>query len=263
MAADVAGPSGDRSDPTSVDDARRLVLVWYRRARMAQIAHSRAAERARRVSLLLGVPAATLSALVGSAVLADVASGLQVLVGMLALLAAVLVSIQTFVRMDDRSREHETASRAFGRVRRQLGQLGATGGQDRGALEAGLTAAHEAYDQASEGTPTVPDRIWDVVKATGDDYWPDEFTRSDPPTQAEQGRGPGWVVGAGLRVVALQYKVESYRGERHPASRPVNCPATHTTLPTPVNSAVLRSTTRVGAAVRCLANAARNPHPRS
>jgi hypothetical protein len=191
MAADVADSAGTRSDPAAVDDARRLVLVWYRRARIAQIAHSRAAIRARRVSLLLGVPAAALSALVGSAVLAYVASGLQVLVGMLALLAAVLVSIQTFVRMDDRARDHETASRAFGRVRRQLGQLGATAGQDRNALETGLTAAREACDQASEGTPTVPDRIWDAVKATGAGYWPDEFTRPDPPTQPEKDRQPG------------------------------------------------------------------------
>jgi hypothetical protein len=191
MDADVTDSLGARSDLAAVDDARRLVLVWYRRARIAQIAHSRAAAGARGVSLLLGAPAAALSALVGSAVLADVASGLQVLVGMLALLAAVLVSIQTFVRMDDRARDHETASRAFGRVRRQLGQLGATGGQDRNALEAGLTAAREAYDLAAEGTPTVPDRIWDTVKATGAGYWPDEFTRPDPTTHPENGQRPG------------------------------------------------------------------------
>jgi hypothetical protein len=156
-------------------DLRLLTLAWYRRARVAQLAHARQAGRLRKWNWWLGIPAAVLSALVGSAILSNLSGGAPSLVGMASLTTAVLVALQTFLRLDDRVRSHEAASRAFGQVRRNLGQLGAVMGRSRELLDEQLTDIRAVYDRVSDGTPNVAARVWASAKKQGADYWPEEF----------------------------------------------------------------------------------------
>ena len=160
-----------------VDDGelRSLVLAWYQRARVAQLAHALAASRSRRLQLYLGAPAAVLSATVGASVLADVTGAWRVATGVLSLLAAVLIALQTFLRPDDRVREHEAASRSHGAIRRELGQLGAFRGGLRDEVDRRLNSIRASYDRASGSSPNVPDRIWARVHASAEAYKPTEF----------------------------------------------------------------------------------------
>lgn len=157
-------------------DLRQLVLIWYLRSRKAQLGHSQSASALRRVSWLLGISSAVLSALVGSAVLADVQSSAPVVVGLVGLLSASLIAVHTFMRTDDQVRQHEVASRAFGQIRRHLGQLGSDAGLTRPDLQASLSQIRLKYDEIAEGTPNVSVRIWARVSAASHEYFPDEFS---------------------------------------------------------------------------------------
>ena len=92
---------------TADGDLRLLILTWYRRARLAQLAHAKAASRARSGSLLLGIPTVALGAVVGSAIFATINEAprkeWQIAAGLLSLIVAVLAAFQTFLRLDERS----------------------------------------------------------------------------------------------------------------------------------------------------------------
>ncbi|WP_187365831.1 SLATT domain-containing protein [Trebonia kvetii] len=147
------------------EDLRVLILAWYRRVRLANQAHAEAGSHARRNSMLLGIPAVTLSAVVGSAIFATIDKTpnryLQIAVGLLSLTTAVLAAFQTFLRLDEQVREHEVASRSFGAIRRELGQLGAIAHHNREETESRLEKVRERYDQASAASRNVPQKIWD------------------------------------------------------------------------------------------------------
>jgi hypothetical protein len=160
-------------------DLRLLIVTWYRRARLAQLAHAKASSRARRGSILLGVPTVALAAIVGSAIFASInqapGNEWKILAGLLSLVSAVLAALQTFLRLDERSREHEAASRAFGVIRRELGELGAIAQQSRESVIARLDHIRQAYDRTAEASRNAPDGIWADLSVPAGSFWPPEF----------------------------------------------------------------------------------------
>ncbi len=172
------------------EDLRILILAWYRRARLANQAHAQAASRARHNSFLLGIPAVALSAIVGSAIFATIDKTpnryLQVAAGFLSLVTSALTALQTFLRLDDQVQNHESASRAFGAIRREIGQLGAIAHHSRQEAESRLNEIRKEYDQASAASRNVPQKIWDKFAVSANIFWPPEFSSwpeapTDPP----------------------------------------------------------------------------------
>jgi len=163
------------ADPATADGVRQLALAWYRRARTAQIAHARSAARARVLFLWLGVPAVLLAGFAGSAVAADAFVDHRMVIALASLLAALLVALQTFLRLDDKRLAHETASRRYGVIRRELGEVGAIGVADLPVALTRLAVIRADYDDVSVGSPQVPERVWEAQKALDRTYAPDEF----------------------------------------------------------------------------------------
>jgi hypothetical protein len=161
-------------------DLRYLTLTWYRRARQAQLAHTDAADRARRRERLLGVPTVVLTTVVGSAAFATLGKsprkGLQFAAGTLSILAAVLAALQTFLKLGDAARSHTESSRAFGSLRRDLGQLGADAERPRDELKRELERVRQRYDALSEKSPDVPPRLFERRRKQTKGYWPPEFS---------------------------------------------------------------------------------------
>jgi len=106
------------------DDIKNLLLVWMENCKRAQIAHNMSAARFYRLNYLLGVPVVGLSAVVGTSVFAtlqrQVDPFLQVLVGMTSVLAAVLASLQTFLKYNDRASKHHSAGSDYEAIKRQI-----------------------------------------------------------------------------------------------------------------------------------------------
>ncbi|MEO3937235.1 SLATT domain-containing protein [Dermatophilaceae bacterium Soc4.6] len=173
MTSPTPDPYGDPA--ATADGVRQLALAWYRRARTAQIAHAHSAAQARTLFLLLGVPAVLLGVFAGSAVAADAFEDRRVVIGLASLLAALLTALQTFLRLDDKRLAHEIASRRFGVIRRELGEVGAIGVADLPASVQRLSVIRTDYDDVSVGSPQVSQGIWESQKAADRSYSPDEF----------------------------------------------------------------------------------------
>src|ERR1700752_94919 len=87
-------------------EAEQLLSDWRSRAYAAQSAYYVVAEQYRKWNFLLGIPVVILSGLVGTAIFADLQHKItfgQWIIGSVSILAAVLSSLQTFLRLSEQA----------------------------------------------------------------------------------------------------------------------------------------------------------------
>lgn len=140
-----------------------LVTDWFRRARENQYVHYECGVWFSRLNYLLGIPAIVLSTLVGTAVFASLetsATGTQkILVGLISIAAAVLASLQTFLRFSERAEAHRAAGSGYGAIRRSLELLKTFPPGDEAGLKDLLNEIREQMDQLAREAPEVPSRM--------------------------------------------------------------------------------------------------------
>ena len=144
------------------DDTRSLLLQWIRRARDAQIRHYEMADRLSAYGRHLGLAVIGMTALTGtssflSLVTTAVSPELRIIVGMTSMGAAVLASLQTFLRFSERADLHRRAGARYGAVRRRLEAMlvRSTNGQDM----CDMTAVRDELDRIAQAAPHVPRRV--------------------------------------------------------------------------------------------------------
>jgi len=153
-----------KKPPASTEE---LLQDWYRRAREAQFAHYEAAKPLSSANYKLGIPVAALSGLVGTSIFATLQKqpdlGFKISVGIISVLAAVLSSLQTFLRLSERAEKHRAVAVRYGALRRELETAIAKGGPYDDGLVQGL---REKVDSISSESPEIPDRVWKKIETT-------------------------------------------------------------------------------------------------
>ena len=108
-------------------------MRWQAKARVYRDSHYRESKRLARLHYWLGIPAVVLSAIVGTTVFAalqrSVGQGVQITVGAISVLTAIVTSIQTFTRFSERAESHRTASAGYDMLLRDIELLVATSGE--------------------------------------------------------------------------------------------------------------------------------------
>jgi hypothetical protein len=136
---------------------------WERRAAAAAEVHFQTAEHLSRWNMLFGIPVVTLSAVVGTATfatLSDANVGLRVFAGTLSVLAAVLASVQTFLRFGARAEQHRVAAEHWSAVRREIEKARSLPSEVVGDPKQLLDEVNARMDKAAEKSPAMPDRRW-------------------------------------------------------------------------------------------------------
>jgi hypothetical protein len=186
-------PSADEPSPWT-PAVVRLLEDWARRAGTSSDAHYRLASSLSRANIRFGVPVVALTTAVGTSVFAtlehQVNTVLRVIVGMISVIAAVLASLQTFLRFGERSEKHRAAAEAWQDLRREIDEM---------------VALHPDY-LASQGDPKeylddVRSRMGEIAKQSpemGEQGWWRPVRRyrvdeqraaaADPEPEAEVGR---------------------------------------------------------------------------
>jgi hypothetical protein len=104
-----------------------LLRDWQRRAAISQEAHYARATRLADYNIWFGVPVVALATFVGTSVFAtlqeDVRIELRILVGSVSVLAAVLASLQTFLRFQERAEKHRASAELWAAIRREIDQM--------------------------------------------------------------------------------------------------------------------------------------------
>jgi hypothetical protein len=146
----------------------RLLLKWSERARANQLQHWEAARYYDSANLALGGPAAVLSAVVGTTVFAtldkQVDFKVQLAVGATSVLAAILVALQTFLRLSEKAEKHRGTAAAYSSVRRKIEVTLSLRDGSQEPLTRTVEEVLRELDNLAESAPTVPRHIWRKTK---------------------------------------------------------------------------------------------------
>jgi hypothetical protein len=159
----MSGPAVEPVSPWSKTVVDRL-RDWERRAAAAADVHFQVAEDLSRWNVSLGIPVVVLSAIVGTGVFAtlteNVDAGIRIAAGSVSVIAAVLASVQTFLRFGERSERHRVAAERWSAIRREIEKARALHAQQVGDPKQLLDDIKARMDEAGDKSPAMPVRRW-------------------------------------------------------------------------------------------------------
>jgi hypothetical protein len=152
-------------DEPADNNTQNLLHVWMTNSKRAMIAHYESANWFSRLNYFFGIPVVALSTIVGTSVFAtlqkQVAPSIQLAVGMISVLAAVLASLQTFLRFSDRSTKHHAAASDYESVKRQIQEAVVNRDTNTQSGANILTQVRERMDVLGKNAPSIPKKVWD------------------------------------------------------------------------------------------------------
>ena len=147
-----------------------LLRDWSARAGGSSASHYSSAHRLSRGNLLLGVPVVILTTFIGTSVFAtlqdEIDTSLKILVGVISVTAAVLASLQTFLRFGERAEKHRVAGESWAALRREIDEMLAlhpTYLAARGDPKSYLDDLRKRMDDTAALSPALGDRQWDIL----------------------------------------------------------------------------------------------------
>jgi conflict system pore-forming effector with SLATT domain len=155
----------------------QLLQDWRNRVYAAQAAYYQEAERLRRRQYQLGIPTVIVSSLVGTAVFADLdkVTTLRWVVGSVSILAAVLASLQTFLKFGENATLHGVAADWFAAIRREIEELLVLPVDLRGNPKSCLDAIRQEINKAGQKSPELRETLWSRIAR--------RFAVEEPPRQ--------------------------------------------------------------------------------
>ena len=136
----------------------QLLHEWHKRVYAAQTAYYEVAERFSRRNYQLGIPVVIVSSLVGTAVFSDV--GNKWLVGSISILAAVMASLQTFLKFGENATLHGAAADWFAAIRRDIEETLALPRDQRGKPKECLDSIRQEMNKAGQKSPELSEHLW-------------------------------------------------------------------------------------------------------
>jgi hypothetical protein len=165
----------------------QLLQDWRRRVYAAQAAYYEEAERLRRWNYYLGIPVVVVSSLVGTAVFTGIdKSGTRYAawcVGAVSIVAAILASLQTFLKFGESATLHGAAADWFAAIRRDIEETLALPLDLRGNPKECLDAIRQEMNKAGQKAPELSERLWRKTAR--------RFSVEEPPCAQLQGARGG------------------------------------------------------------------------
>jgi hypothetical protein len=160
------------------------------------------ADRMRRRHLGLGIPVVVLTTAVGTSVFASMQDSdrntLLVIAGTVSLVAAVLSSLQTFLRYSMRWEGHRIAAIRYEALRRDMAEMLAVPREARGDPVKQLDGVRQRMDRYAKESPAIGERLWDQLAkkfhlsdVPPDPSWPEPPIRIPEPSDPTVD-GAGW-----------------------------------------------------------------------
>ena len=144
---------------------QQLTVAWLQRAHLVLDAHHTAAGMFEKRHYWLGIPTVALSTVVATAVFASLQNTphiyMQIVVGLASILAAVLASLLTFLRYNERAEKHRLAGVRYGAIMRQLEQARQIPPHTEEEARGFFDSIRSRWDKLNEESPTMPTKTWD------------------------------------------------------------------------------------------------------
>jgi hypothetical protein len=170
-ASETRAPGATPPDkPATPED---MLRNWAEFARLRQHGHFVAGRRLQLLHRLLGVPVVILSTIVGTTVFASLEHEslgrvARIVVGSISVVSAVLASIQTFLRLAERSEHHLSCAGRYAAIRRQIDQVLLLRSNNAEEFRAGIKEINEKLDGVQAEEPTISRD--DIRRARTEDF---------------------------------------------------------------------------------------------
>jgi hypothetical protein len=149
-------------------DLQQMLESWHHRVEAVQAGHYRIADRLHNLNIRLGLPVVILTSFIGTSLFATVNQNVSGLVkiagGLISVLAALLASLQTFLRYAERSERHRVAAARYAALRRDMDQIRNTPLVDRPPAQQYLAGVRERLDTLGRQSPEIGEREWEAVR---------------------------------------------------------------------------------------------------
>lgn len=137
-----------------------LIDQWRRGLRISHAAHNEAAKYFHRWNMLLSIPGVVISAALSTALFAELQNSTsehtKMLLAVLSVLTVVLTSLQSSLRLSERSERHKSAAVQMGEVRREFEQQIVFEHRDEAVIE----KLRKKWDAADRQAPSIPSHIY-------------------------------------------------------------------------------------------------------
>lgn len=138
--------------------ALALLEDWYDRSRKIKRGHYHQAHKLEKLHYIFGTPVIILSTLVGTSTFANLAENprveMQILAGLMSLVAAILAALQTFLRLNERATAHHSAGARYAGVLREIETILAIG--DESEAVKSLESIRDELDILGKESPHLP-----------------------------------------------------------------------------------------------------------
>jgi hypothetical protein len=138
------------------------------------------ADRFRRWNYLLGIPVVVFSSIVGTTIFAslkdDVGIPVRVTVGSISILAAVLASLQTFLRFAESASLHAGGGAWYSAIRRDIESTLALPRELRGDPKVCVDSIRKEMNKVAQKSPELNERLWASLAK--------RFSVNEPPASA-------------------------------------------------------------------------------
>ncbi|SFG10043.1 hypothetical protein SAMN05518865_108120 [Duganella sp. CF458] len=154
-----------------------LIQHWRFRNHRVQLAHYDSARFFAGLHLLLGVPASVLSTLVGTAIFSTLSKShtasmptedgsivVQIAVGFLSVLAAILTGLQTFLKNAEQAERHRIAGARFANLKHRIELVATLPPSSDEELRKELLSIESRWAKLREESPTLPTFIWKRIE---------------------------------------------------------------------------------------------------
>ncbi|MGR9087779.1 MAG: SLATT domain-containing protein [Gammaproteobacteria bacterium] len=144
-------------------DQRTLLKSWRDELKVMMRTHYLLSTRIRRLNYFLGVPAIVMTMLIASYVFftinQDPGFWVKMLAGLIALLATILSSLQTFLKYSEQAENHRNASARYQALFNAIDQAMAFPPKDENALGEWCDKLRERWDELNLEAPTISRRL--------------------------------------------------------------------------------------------------------
>lgn len=153
---------------TSIKPTEDLLAKWKARCNELQYAHYTAERVYANLNYALGIPVVALSAVAGTSAFASLQAetanqNMLIVTGLVSMSAAILASLQTFLRFSERAEKHRASGARYGAIKRRIEQM-QTGEKDN-ETDRFLDSIREQCDRLAEEAPGVSGTIFRRARA--------------------------------------------------------------------------------------------------
>lgn len=152
------------------EELDNLYRAWQRRIAAVELGHRKLSDRLQRRYLMLGLPVVVLTTVIGTAVFASLAdeepvdTATRVIVGSVSITAAVLSSLQTFLRYATRAEGHRVAAIRYETLRRDVAETLALPLAMRNDPIRELDSVRLRMDRYAKESPPIAQREWERLE---------------------------------------------------------------------------------------------------